>query len=267
MSELTVRASSWGALFDCAHKWEGTHLLGMRMPSGPRALLGTAIHAGTAAFDLARMNGAPITPYDAGGVMVEALQHPEYEVDWHADDLRPADAEKIGLNLLARYCTEVSPRYTFEAVELTTKPYSIDCGSGTIITLTGTLDRCRVRASGEGRGISDVKTGGAAVQKGQAKIKGHRAQLGTYELLYEFTTNNEITEPGEIIGMKTKGAPEVAVSAAPGCKDLMIGSDRDPGLLEFAAQMFRAGLFPPNPSSHLCSPKYCARWTKCKYHD
>lgn len=24
---FTVRASSWGRLFDCAHAWEGTHIL------------------------------------------------------------------------------------------------------------------------------------------------------------------------------------------------------------------------------------------------
>ena len=34
---FTVRASSWGRLFDCAHAWEGTHILGMRKASGMRA--------------------------------------------------------------------------------------------------------------------------------------------------------------------------------------------------------------------------------------
>ena len=36
---LVVRASSWGALFDFAHKWEGEHLQGMRKPAGLRAQL------------------------------------------------------------------------------------------------------------------------------------------------------------------------------------------------------------------------------------
>ncbi|MCT7340572.1 hypothetical protein P4129_07095 [Pseudomonas aeruginosa] len=35
MQTITVRASSWGALFDCAFKWEGVHLLKMRSPSSP----------------------------------------------------------------------------------------------------------------------------------------------------------------------------------------------------------------------------------------
>ncbi|RTT90057.1 PD-(D/E)XK nuclease family protein, partial [Pseudomonas aeruginosa] len=26
-------------------------------------------------------------------------------------------------------------------------------------------------------------------------------------------------------------------------------------------------LFPPNPQSPLCSPKYCPRWRTCPYHE
>jgi hypothetical protein len=52
-SVFKVRASSWGRLFDCAYAWEGTHILGLKKASGLRAQLGTAIHASTAAFDLA----------------------------------------------------------------------------------------------------------------------------------------------------------------------------------------------------------------------
>ncbi len=35
MTIYTVRASSWGALFDCGFRWEGVHLLKMRSPSSP----------------------------------------------------------------------------------------------------------------------------------------------------------------------------------------------------------------------------------------
>lgn len=264
---LKIRASSWGELFDCAYKWEGKHLLGMRMPSGPRALLGTAIHAGTAAFDQARIDCLNITPDDAAGVFVEALQHPEYEVDWATDDLTPRQAETTGIALLSRYCTDISPHYDFANVEMETKPLDIDCGNGVIVTLTGTLDRSRVRRGVHGKGISDIKTGGAAVQKGVAKTKGHRAQLGTYELLFEHTTGEQITEPAEIIGLKTKGTPEVATGQIEEAKLLMVGSEHHRGLIEFAADMFRTGLFTPNPQSQLCSPKYCARWKSCPYHD
>ena len=47
MSELAVRASSWGEIFDCGYRWEGKNLLGMRLPAGLRTVLGSAIHAAT----------------------------------------------------------------------------------------------------------------------------------------------------------------------------------------------------------------------------
>lgn len=269
MSETyRVRASSWAGLFDCAHKWEGEHLLGMRGKYNPRALLGNAIHASTAAFDQGRIEHSGATPDDTAGLLVDVLRDPEREVDWTGADLTIREAERIGLTLHTKYCTEVSPQFEFVAVELQTVPLTIDCGNGVEIQLTGTLDRSRARRSktGGGIGISDLKTGKMAVQKGQAKTKGFAAQLGTYELLYEHSTGTAITEPGEIIGLKTAGTAEIGTGEIHGAKSLMIGDGESPGLIEYAAWMFRTGMFPPNPSSTLCSPLYCGRWATCKYH-
>ncbi|EZN57644.1 RecB family exonuclease [Pseudomonas aeruginosa] len=267
MTVYTVRASSWGALFDCGYRWEGVHLLKMRSPSSPRALLGTAIHASTAAFDAARVNGEPISAYDASELLVHTLQQPEFEVDWRGSDISPREAESTGLTLHTKYCNDISPRYDFVAVELTTKPMEIDCGGGIIVRLTGQLDRARIKRDSHGVGIADVKTGSAAVSQGVAKTKGHKAQIGTYELLYEHTTGDAITAPAEIIGLKTKGKPEAAVGEIVGARQMMAGTAEHHGLIKFAADMFRSGLFPPNPQSPLCSPKYCPRWRTCPYHE
>ncbi|ALZ09044.1 hypothetical protein HV99_19640 [Pseudomonas aeruginosa] len=267
MQTITVRASSWGALFDCAFKWEGVHLLKMRSASSPRALLGTAIHASTAAFDAARVNGEPISAYDASELLVHTLQQPDFEVDWRGSDISPREAESTGLTLHTKYCNDISPHYDFVAVELTTKPMEIDCGGGIIVRLTGQLDRARIKRDSHGVGIADVKTGGAAVSQGVAKTKGHKAQIGTYELLYEHTTGDAITAPAEIIGLKTKGKPEAAVGEIVGACQMMAGSESHRGLIDYAADMFRSGLFPPNPQSPLCSPKYCPRWRTCPYHE
>ncbi len=270
MSEsFRVRASSWGSLFDCAHRWEGEQLLGIRGKSSPRALLGNAIHASTAAFDQGRIEHAGLTPDDTAGLLVDTLRDPGRDVDWTDADLTMREAERIGLTLHVKYCVEVSPRFEFVSVELETVPLTIDCGHDVQIQLTGTLDRSRARRSHDGRGIgiSDLKTGKMAVQKGQVKTKGFAAQLGTYELLYEHSTGVAITEPGEIIGLKTAGAAEIGTGQIVGAKALMIGDGESPGLIEYAAVMFRTGLFPPNPQSQLCSEKFCARWATCRYHD
>lgn len=267
MSITTVRASSWAALFDCAYKWEGANLLGMRKPSGLRALLGTAIHASTAVFDQARVNHEDVRPDDAAGVLVDTIAKPAFDVDWSQDDLSKGDATRIGLALHSKYCLEVSPRFSFVAVEMQTKPLDIDCGGGVVVRITGTMDRCRIKKATGGIGIQDLKSGVQAVQKGEAKTKGHSAQIGTYEMLTQHTLGEEITEPADIIGLKTSGTPEVAVGQIRHARRVMVGDDQHQGLIHFAADMFHSGLFPPNPQSLLCSEKYCARWHKCPYHE
>lgn len=268
MSEpIKVRASSWSSLFDCAHRFEAQQLMGMRKPAGPRMILGTAIHASTAVYDQSILDHTGIKPDDAADVLVDTLRNPSEDVDWSDDSLKIADAERIGLTLHGQYCTEISPNYQFMAVEMETKPLTIDCGGGVIVQLTGTLDRSRVRKTTNGIGISDLKTGVRAVQKGGASTKGHTAQIGTYELLFEHSTGDPITEPAEIIGLKTSGKPEVATGEIHDAKAQLIGSDQTPGLIEFAASMFRSGLFPPNPQSFVCGEKYCVRWNTCPYHD
>lgn len=262
----TVRASSWGQLFDCAYAFEYTHLLGHRKPSGLRALLGTSLHRSTAAFDQGRVADEVVTVDESAGVLVDTLQHPDFEVDRKADDLTPRDAERIGLSLHTRYCLDVSPRYQYAAVEMTTEPLTIDCGHGVNVTLTGTLDRSRVITGTDRDRIADLKSGKTAVTKGAAKTSGHGPQVGTYQLLYEHSTGRQTDDESEIIGLKTSGKPEVATGRIHGAREMMVGTDQFPGLLEIAAQMFASGLFPPNPQSRLCDAKYCVRWPVCPYH-
>lgn len=267
MSTIRVRASSWGSLFSCAFMWEGVHLLGMKSASSPRSLLGTAVHAGTAAFDAARVLGEPISPFDAAEALISTLREPAEEVDWRSDTLTKNDAERIGLALHTEYCTRWSPRYEFKAVELKTKPLVIDCGGGQLVELTGTLDRSRIIATSERPRIGDVKTGGRAVVEGRAKTAPHRAQIGTYQILYEHTTGDLTDDVSEIIGMQTTGKPQIATGEINNAKQLMLGTEEHKGLIEIAAGMFRTGLFAPNPQSYLCSKKYCPRWNACPYHE
>lgn len=268
-----VRASSWGSLFNCAYQWEGVHILGMKSPSSPRATLGTAIHASTAEYDLGRLNGLDMDVTETAYTFIEALRNPEYDVDWRNSDLSLKEAEKIGITLHSMYCTQVAPKYEYIAVELETKPMVIDCGGGVKIQLTGTLDRTRITKCGAGIGIADLKTGAASVSQGKAKTAAHRPQIGTYELLYEHTTGTRCTAPGEIIGLKTKGKAEYGTGQVIGARDLMVGvepsedSDGYAGLIKIGADMFRAGLFPPNTQSFTCSERYCPRWSKCHYHE
>ncbi|CAM4091804.1 PD-(D/E)XK endonuclease-like domain-containing protein [Bordetella tumbae] len=265
-SVFTVRASSWGSLFDCAHAWEGVHILGIRKPSGMRALLGTAVHAGTAAFDRARLDGTPCTPDDAAGVLVDTLKDPGFEVDQTSDGISISQAERIALPLLVRYCADVAPQFDFIDVETQLNPLDIDCGGGMTVRLTGSMDRARVAETGEGVVIPDIKTGLRVVTKGEANIHGRSPQTGTYQLMYDATKGLR-TAGAQIIALSTSGSTDTAVSKVFDARRVMVGTDSEPGLIEHAASMFRTGLFPPNPSSVLCSKKYCARWNSCIFHE
>lgn len=265
MNEFKVRASSWGSLFDCAHRWEGEHILGMRKPSGLRAQLGTGIHAGTAAFDSGNLTGAPITVDEAAEVFVQALKNPEQDVDYKQDDLTILDAEKIGLVLTVKYCTEIAPRMDYVSVEMPLEPLLITCGD-VIVKLTGTMDRARVVRSAGGKVINDLKTGGRVIANGAVVVQGRSAQLGTYQIMSE-QTDGEATVGAQITGLQTTSKAAVGVSRVFDAKRIMLGTEDEKGLIEYAAGMFKTGLFPPNPQSQLCSQKYCARWGTCMYHE
>lgn len=210
---IPIRASSLAELFDCPARWEAKNLLGMRMPSSGAARLGTAIHAGTAAFDQAKLDGSPITPDDAAGELVKTLHDTTEEVDW--DEARPQDAERIALALHTRYCAEIAPRQDYIAVELTCERMEIpELG----LALTGTTDRVRRTPSGE-LGIADLKSGARAVgADGAVATAGHGPQMGVYEILAQYAVGQPITAPAQIIGLqtgKTASAQRVETARSP----------------------------------------------------
>ena len=267
---ITIRASAWGGLFDCAYRFEGIHLLGMRNIVGLRAALGTAIHAGTAAFDQSRIDGRGVTVDDAAGVLVDKLRDPETRFDPDRDDLSMPEAERVGLSLLVKYCREVSPRYHFVAVEMETMPLDIDHGDGVIVRLTGTMDRARHAGSHRwARHRRRQKRRCRCRRRRWPTLKDTVLQLGAYELLYEHThRRSRSPTDAEIIGLKTIGhAGDRQPVPIRNAKRVMLGTDERPGLIEFAARMFRSGDFYPNSRSLLCSPKYCPRHGTCHFHE
>lgn len=268
--EVTVRASSMASLLDCAHRWEAEHILGMRKASSGAAHLGTSIHHGAELFDARRLAGEPVEAGEAVAAAVHMIQHPEQDVDFRdLGTMSRADMGKVAGRLLLRYCGEVAPAMTYVAVERVLQPLTLDV-DGVELTLTGRMDRARVRDGIRGKAVVDLKTGRAAAgyEAGQpvAATKGHAPQLGIYELLEHHTTGEPCTAPAGIVGMKTSAKdPVIAYGEIPGAKDQLLGTDEEPGLLQMVAQFFRSGLFPPNPKSQLCSENYCARWHKCKF--
>lgn len=263
---VSVRASSFGSLFDCAYRFQGEQLMKLYRPSSLRAWLGTSIHASTAAFDQAGLEGSPISANEAADVFVDKLYNASEDVDYKDPKLSMKQAELIGLTLHARYCAEIAPTMQYASVEMPLVPLEIDCGDNLVIRLTGTMDRARVVRSHYGKIIADVKTGGRLIQDGVVSVKGRAAQLGTYQLLSEHTDGEE-TSGAQIIALQTTSTSQVGVSRVFDAKSQMVGTEDSPGLIEMAAKMFKIGLYPPNPASPLCSERFCSRHGTCKYHD
>lgn len=262
MNPIKIRASSLSELFDCPARWEAKHILGKKLPASGVAQLGTAVHAGAAAFDASRINGTGITVDEAAAAVADAIHHPEHEVVWEEES--PAAAEKIGIALHKKYCTEVSPKRDYVAVEVACDKLEIsDLG----LVLTGTVDR--VRAVEGGYGISDLKTGKTAVlADGTVATTAHRFQMGAYELLAEVGGGLSITEPAEIIGMqtgKTEKAQRIGTGEITGARELLLGDEAKPGVLHHASQLLHAGVFYGNPRSMLCNKKFCPAFETCRY--
>lgn len=259
---ITIRASSLPELFDCPARFEAKHIRKLRLPSSSNAVLGKAVHAGTALFDGKRLEGCPVTPDDAAGAVVDAIHKPDEDVDWGED--RPQEAESIALALHSLYCHKIAPKQQYVAVEAACERLEItDIG----IALTGTTDR--VTITDDGYGIADIKTGKNAVAAdGTVKTQGHAAQMAVYELLAEHSTGYAINAPSQIIGLqtaKTDRGRRAGIGTIEGGRELLLGDEDSPGLLEHAAKILKSGNFHGNPKSMMCHERYCPAFGRCKW--
>lgn len=262
MSDITIRASSLGGFFDCPARFKATHIENRRIPSTGKAILGRAIHASTAVYDQSRIDGTGITIDESVGAAVDLIHKPDEEVSWEDDN--PKDAERIAISLHVKYCNEVAPTQTYQAVEIACDALEIsDLG----ITLTGTTDRIRVTP--DGYGIVDIKTGKAAVSAdGTVKTSSHAMQQAVYELLASHAIGERITAPALIVGMntaKTSASQRVGIGEIHYAMDVLLGDEDSPGALEIVSRMIHADLMPGNPRSMMCHKRFCPVYDSCRW--
>lgn len=257
---ITIRASSVGSLFDCPARWIAINLEGRRMPQGSKAALGTALHAGTAAYDTERLAGQVPSVSAAEDVAVDSVRRPGDDTSWEGEQ---AKAESVARSLTRKYCLEESHKHDFVAVEASVDSLLI---TDLDIILTGTTDR--VGRVDDQYGIRDIKSGKQAVgTDGKAKTAGHGAQMGVYELVAEAALGVPMRAPAQIIGLQTNLTPEkqrIGTGEIVGAKDVLLGDDENTGLLITAAKLVH-GDIPAwgNPKSMMCHTNYCPRFQTC----
>jgi len=258
---VTIRASSFGSLFDCPARWVAIHIERRRSPQSATAALGTAIHAGTAVFDTDRVRHIEPSLSAAEDAAVESVRKPREETVW--DDESADKAEKVARSLVGRYCILESPRHEFVAVEASVESLVI---SDLAIELTGHVDR--VRATDEGYGIADLKSGKTAVgTDGRAKTQGHGAQMGVYELVAQAATQLPITAPAQIIGLQTNLTPEkqrIGTGEIVDAREVLLGDESHSGLLATASKIVHGEIEPwGNPRSMMCHKTFCPAFQMC----
>lgn len=260
---IKIRASSLGSLFDCPARWAATHIDGKRLPGNSKSTLGRAVHASTAVFDQSAIDGAGITIDEAAAAAVDNIHKPDEDVIWE-DGSSPQDAERIAVSLHAKYCQQIAPKQIYRAVEVLCDDLEItDLG----IALTGTTDR--IRETEDGLAICDIKTGKAAVgSDGTVKTAGHAFQMGVYELLAEHASGVRISGPAQIIGLttaKTSASQRIGTGQIHGARELLLGDEETPGIIEHASRLIHSGSFYGNPKSMLCHANYCPAFSTCRF--
>lgn len=263
---IPIRASSVGDYFDCALRWEAVILLGRRKLGSVKAWLGSSIHHGTALYDQARLDGSPIRVDDAAGEMINMLWTPDEKLE-RDPKFSLQQAERIALVLLSRYCSEIAPKKQYQSVEMKLEPLEIDCEDGLVLRFTGTMDRARVSKTLAGDIVDDIKSGGRLFDAdGHVIVKARAAQVGIYQILKE-NTDGRPTAGAQITALQTSSKPMVGMSHVFNAKAQLLGNERYEGLISIMAKMMKAGVFPPNPSSSLCSKRWCPNWDHCGYHE
>lgn len=261
--DLIIRASSLAEMFDCSARWKAKHLLGLRTPSGAPAVIGTAVHAGTAVFDAPRVTGGKGDVGDAIEAAAEAARNPIGEVIW--DDFRPSEAIDIAARLTNHYCHEIAPSFTYRKVEQQLDHMDVEATNGILLRFTGHVDR--EYAEGDQFGVADFKTGKQVVAAdGSVKVSLSAAQLGTYELIELMAAGTEGERPtldAKIIAMPTAGKRDPKVVTVKKPHGLLVGDDEHKGMIDIAAAYFKDDLFVGNPRSMLCSPRYCPVFNDC----
>lgn len=262
---LRLRASALGELFDDSLRWRARAIDGVQGKTFGRSHLGSSVHFGTADFDRQRLVVGNPDP-DPAESCQQFRQYFEGDAGVHWLDVSKDDAYKIGLRLVADYCTDISKQYEWVAVEAQCEPLILTMDNGITFEVTGTTDR--VYKMGSQYGISDFKSGyGIIGQDGEVAVDTHGPQLATYELLESIAheaTGFDITLPAMVLGFSTRTA-EIKPRFVPHPRTLLFGNEANMGYLEAAARIVEQGLFIGNPRSMLCSERYCGIYDNCFY--
>ena len=273
----TIRSSSLSKYPDCARRWAAQMLraevtdAGYTLTSPPKTIaapVGTGVHGGAAHLLRCKMErGALIAAdyTDACDVAIAELHNAIGEGDIFLDDMTPTRtiAELQVVKMLGAYAGQVVPFIDPLVVEERMEANCCwDKNGEPSLVLSGQGDNlCR-----SPNGLRDLKTGARAGGN-------HKPQLGSYSLLFrtagfdvhecciDFVQRVKIDKPQPpvLTTAYNVGACEVAARRIIDhiSRDLTLFRDGDPDVFIQAGDPWA---FSANPSSILCSAKWCSAY-------
>lgn len=257
-NKLVIRPSSLNGFLQCPQQWYQVFLLGHDGIPNARAAIGTAIHAGienmwTDSIAAKTKIVAKSSMEDAAMEALDEESQKGLRYDAGEDEETAIATIRTGMEVFVNDIlpwtdipTAVEQRYT---VKIDNHPV--------VAAISGTLDYVNTETGF----IADVKTG---------KRKHNTADSEIQQSIYKYLVEeNGIKVNGAVIQnvvLKTKPEGHTMESAIniPRAKaivntlldtlDVYVEDKVDPDIL-----------FRGNPKWYLCSPKYCAFWSTCKF--
>ncbi len=237
-------------LLACPRKYYYRYIERIKTPMTPSLLMGGAYHAGVERNFVAKVK----TGHD--------LEVPEvleaYDREWNQrlsaeamdwQEKSPGEVKDSGARLLALYMETMAPFVMPAEVE---RQFSVSIPGVEGWTIDGRIDL--ITSDGT---IVDHKTSGKAKSQGdidtELQFSCYAAAIFADPMLEEVTC--------EFHTAIDKAKPEV--------QRLQTTRNREDvewylNLARDCLSQIRAGVFPPNPTGFLCSPKWCGYWSKCK---
>jgi len=261
-THITLRPSGVSSFMACPKKWAATTLMGYRGWGSFQTARGTGVHAGAEQIWTESMskNKKIINVSQAQDAAVESVIHTFETEDIRLDKTdfshtidNVKDSAAEGAKIYCSMAEEIEiPKFVEHRMEL-------DMGDN--IWVKGTADYI-----GHDGIVEDIKTSSKKTSPNQ-----HAAQLGVYAKLAKLTgiENASLTDAriqnvaylknsvnGHLLPFKLNET----------LSSYLINTLKERTILARQNPLEIDLLFPANPSSFLCNPKYCAYWDDCEAH-
>lgn len=256
--KIVLRPSAIDTFYQCPQQWYRVFILGgISIPSS-RAAIGTAIHAGVEEMwkDSIKVGQPVIAKSTMADAAAEAWQEEAQKGMQYDSGESEGTCMKEIIRGLDTYVEDIVPWVSVPTAVETRYTVKID-NHPVVESLSGTLDYVNEKLGV----IADVKTG-----KRKHDISNSETQQSIYKLLAE--TNGVKVNVSTIQSVVLKAKPEGHVMDAqinmPKAKSAV-------NMLLDTLEVYHKDVVDPeilfrgNPKYYLCSPKYCAFYSTCKY--